>query len=42
MDLRRLEGREWTEEEIEILKEWYPIEGTKVKDRFLVDAPHHR
>lgn len=29
----RLEGREWSEEEIEILKKWYPIEGIKVKDR---------
>lgn len=29
----RLEGRAWTEEEIEILKKWYPIEGGKVKDR---------
>lgn len=29
----RLEGREWTEEEIEIMKKWYPIEGIKVKDK---------
>lgn len=29
----RLIGREWTEEEIEILKKWYPIEGIKVKDK---------
>ena len=29
----RLEGREWTEEEIEILRQWYPVEGTKVADR---------
>lgn len=29
----RLQGRAWTEEEIEILKKWYPIEGIKVKDR---------
>ena len=29
----RLAGREWTEEENSILKEWYPIEGTKVADR---------
>ena len=29
----RLEGREWTEEESEILREWYPVEGTKVIDR---------
>ncbi len=28
-----LKGREWTEEEIEILKKWYPIEGYKVADR---------
>lgn len=29
----RLKGREWTEEESEILREWYPVEGTKVIDR---------
>lgn len=29
----RLIGRAWTEEENNILREWYPIEGTKVKDR---------
>ena len=29
----RLQGRAWTEEEIEILKKWYPIEGIKVKGR---------
>lgn len=29
----RLEGREWTVEEIEILKKWYSIEGSKVADR---------
>ncbi len=29
----RLEGREWTEEEIEILKKWYPIEGGDVEKR---------
>lgn len=29
----RLEGREWTEEEIKILKKWYPVEGLKVKDK---------
>ena len=29
----RLGGREWSEEEIEILKKWYPIEGTRVMDR---------
>ena len=29
----RLEGRKWTEEEIEILKKWYPIEGTRIKER---------
>ena len=29
----RLGGREWSEEENEILREWYPIEGTKVADR---------
>lgn len=29
----RLNGRGWNEEEIEILREWYPIEGTKVIDR---------
>ena len=28
-----LQGRAWTEEEIEILKKWYPIEGIKVEDR---------
>ena len=29
----RLEGREWTEEEIEILKKYYPVEGIKVMNR---------
>lgn len=29
----RLTGREWTEEEDNILKEWYLIEGSKVADR---------
>ena len=29
----RLKGREWTEDEIEILKKWYPIEGYKVESR---------
>lgn len=29
----RLQGREWTEEEIEILKKWYPVEGYKVQSR---------
>lgn len=29
----RLQGREWTEEEIEILKKWYPIEGTDIISR---------
>lgn len=29
----RLKGREWTEEEIKILKKWYPVEGLKVKDK---------
>lgn len=29
----RLQGREWTEEEIEILKKWYPVEGIRVKDK---------
>lgn len=29
----RLQGREWTEEEIEILKKYYLTEGTKVADR---------
>lgn len=29
----RLQGREWTEEEIEILKKWYPVEGLKVRDK---------
>lgn len=29
----KLIGREWTEEENEILREYYSIEGTKVKDR---------
>lgn len=29
----RLKGREWTEEENRILREYYLIEGTKVKDR---------
>ncbi|MDE6853110.1 MAG: DEAD/DEAH box helicase family protein, partial [Lachnospiraceae bacterium] len=29
----RLKGREWTEEENEILKKWYLIEGTKVADK---------
>lgn len=29
----RLPGREWTEEEIEILKKWYPVEGSKVIDK---------
>ena len=29
----RIKGREWTEEENEILREWYSIEGTKVIDR---------
>lgn len=29
----RLEGREWTEEENEILKRWYPVEGLNVIDR---------
>lgn len=29
----RLIGREWTEEENEILKKWYPIEGTKAAYR---------
>ena len=29
----RLEGREWTENEIEILKKWYPIEGGNVEKR---------
>lgn len=31
----RLEGRKWTEEENEILKKWYPIEGIKVKDKLI-------
>lgn len=29
----RLHGSEWSEEEIEILKKWYLIEGINVKDR---------
>lgn len=29
----RLQGREWTEEENNILKKYYPVEGIKVKDR---------
>ena len=29
----RLQGREWTEEENEILRKYYPVEGTKVADR---------
>lgn len=29
----RLEGREWTEEENNILREYYPVEGSKVADR---------
>ena len=29
----RIKGRVWTEEENEILREWYSIEGTKVIDR---------
>ena len=29
----RLEGKEWTEEEDDILKKWYPIEGIKVINR---------
>ena len=29
----RLKGREWTEEENEILKKFYPIEGTEVRDK---------
>ena len=29
----RLEGRTWKEEEIEILKKWYPIEGLSVEKR---------
>jgi DNA or RNA helicases of superfamily II len=29
----RLEGNEWTEEEIEILKKYYPIEGSNVVNR---------
>lgn len=29
----RLKGREWTEEENEILKKWYPVEGIKVVDK---------
>ena len=29
----RLKGREWTVEENEILKKWYPVEGSKVADR---------
>ena len=29
----RLEGRKWTEEENVVLREWYPIEGSKVADR---------
>ena len=29
----RLIGREWTEEEIKILKKWYPVEGLKVRDK---------
>ncbi len=29
----RLIGREWTDEEIEILKKWYPIEGGNVEKR---------
>ncbi len=29
----RLIGREWTEEENNVLREYYPVEGTKVADR---------
>lgn len=29
----RLIGRKWTDEEIEILKKWYPVEGLKVRDK---------
>ena len=29
----RLKGREWTEEENEMLKKFYPIEGTEVRDK---------
>ena len=41
----RLTGREWTEEEIEILKKWYPIEGLGVMNRLenrTKDAIRHK